>query len=98
MLGKLLDADAVGDIDTELKWFAGLLGEVRDCQVQRKRYHTALAELSPELVLGPVVGRIDSDLTSTQVRARKIVAQAMNSARYLELLATLAAVAHSICR
>ena len=89
VFGKLLNADAVGDIDTELKWFAGLLGEVRDCQVQRKRFHTALAELSPELVLGPVIGRIDSDLTSTQVRARKIVAEAMNSARYLELLATL---------
>ena len=89
VFGKLLDADAVGDIDTELKWFAGLLGEVRDCQVQRKRFHTALAELPPELVLGPVVGRIDSDLTSTQVRARKIVAEAMNSPRYLDLLATL---------
>ena len=89
VFGKLLNADAVGDIDTELKWFAGLLGEVRDCQVQRKRFHTALAELPPELVLGPVVGRIDSDLTSTQVRARKIVAEAMNSPRYLDLLATL---------
>jgi hypothetical protein len=57
--------------------------------VQRKRFHTALAELPPELVLGPVVGRIDSDLTSTQVRAREIVAEAMNSPRYLDLLAIL---------
>jgi CHAD domain-containing protein len=89
VFGKLLDADAVGDIDTELKWFAGLLGEVRDCQVQRSRFHTALAKLPPELILGPVLARIDSDLTSTQVQAREIVAQAMNSPRYLDLLATL---------
>jgi CHAD domain-containing protein len=89
VFGRLLDADAVGDVDTELKWFAGLLGEVRDCQVQRNRFHTALAKLPPELVLGPVIGRIDSDLTSTQVQAREIVAEAMNSPRYLDLLATL---------
>jgi CHAD domain-containing protein len=89
VFGKLLDADAVGDIDTELQWFAGLLGEVRDCQVQRNRFHAALAKLPAELVLGPVIGRIDSDLTSTQVQAREIVAEAMNSPRYLDLLATL---------
>jgi CHAD domain-containing protein len=89
VFGTLLDADAVGDIDTELKWFAGLLGEVRDCQVQRKRFRTALDALPPELVLGPVAARIDSDLISTQVRAREVVAEAMNSPRYLDLLAIL---------
>lgn len=31
---KALDGAAIGDMDGELKWFAALLGEVRDCQVQ----------------------------------------------------------------
>jgi CHAD domain-containing protein len=89
VFGKLLDRDAVGDVDAELKWFAGLLGEVRDCQVQRRRFREALAELPPELVLGPVANRINTDLQSYQLRARKVVAEAMDSQRYLELLATL---------
>src|SRR3954469_10614838 len=89
VFGKLLDRDAVGHVDTELKWFAGLLGEVRDCQVQRRRFREALAELPPERVLGPVANRINTDLQSYQLRARKVVAEAMDWQRYLELLATL---------
>src|SRR3954453_23648170 len=89
VFGKLLDRDAVGHVDTELKWLAGLLGEVRDCQVQRRRFREALAQLPPELVLGPVANRINTDLHSYQLRARKLVTEAMDSQRYLELLATL---------
>ena len=86
---KLLDPSAVGDLDEELKWFAGLLGEVRDCQVQRRRFDRALAEWPPELVLGPVANRINSELLSVQLRARKRVTEAMDSPRYLDILAVL---------
>ena len=89
VFGKLLDRPATADVDEELKWFAGLLGEVRDRQVQRRRFRAALAELSPELVLGPVANRINTDLQSEQLRARARVSEAMNSPRYLDLLATL---------
>ena len=89
VFGKLLDRDVVGDMDVELKWFAGLLGEVRDCHVQRRRFRDALNELPPELVLGPVANRIDTDLKSHQLRSRKVVAETMDSQRYLALLATL---------
>jgi CHAD domain-containing protein len=88
VFGKLLER-SVGDVDDELKWFAGLLGEVRDCQVQRRRFSEALAQLPPELVLGPVANRINTDLQSDQLKARTIVAEAMGSQRYLDLLATL---------
>jgi CHAD domain-containing protein len=88
VFGKRLDG-SVGHIDDELKWFAGLLGEVRDCQVQRRHFREALAQLRPELVLGPVANRINTDLQSNQLQARKVVAEAMNSQRYLDLLATL---------
>jgi CHAD domain-containing protein len=88
VFGKLLDP-SVAHIDDELRWYAGLLGEVRDCQVQRRRFRDALAQLPPELVLGPVANRINTDLQSDQLRARTVVSEAMNSTRYLELLATL---------
>ena len=89
VFGKLLDRDAVDGVDGELKWFAGLLGEVRDCQVQRRRFSAALAELPPELVLGPVANRINTDLQSYQLRSRKVVAETMDAHRYLQLLVTL---------
>jgi CHAD domain-containing protein len=57
--------------------------------VQRRRFREALAELPAELVLGPVANRINSDLQSDQLRARTVVAEEMNSQRYLDLLATL---------
>jgi CHAD domain-containing protein len=88
VFGKLLDS-SVGHVEDELKWYAGLLGEVRDCQVQRRRFRDALAQLPPELVLGPVANRINTDLRSDQLRARTVVSEAMNSPRYLELLAVL---------
>jgi CHAD domain-containing protein len=89
VFGKLLNRSANEDVDDELKWYAGLLGEVRDCQVQRRRFQKALAQLPPELVLGPVAGRLNTDLQSDQLQARTRVAEAMNSQRYLDLLARL---------
>ena len=86
---KLLDASAIGDIDDELKWFSGELGEVRDRQVQRRRFRVALADWPPELVLGPVANRINTDLHSDQLQARDRVTDAMDSQRYLNLLALL---------
>ena len=89
VFGKLMDRSAIGHVDDELKWYAGLLGDVRDCQVQRRRFQEALDQLPPELVLGPVAGRINTDLQSDQLRARKVVGETMDSQRYLDLLATL---------
>jgi len=88
VFGKLLER-SVGGVDDELKWFAGLLGDVRDCQVQRRRFQEALAQLPAELVLGPVANRINTDLQSEQLQARSVVSEAMNSQRYLDLLVTL---------
>lgn len=89
VFGKLMDAAETAHVDEELKWFAGLLGEVRDCQVQRRRFESALADLPPELVLGPVANRINTDLHSEQLRARAVVTDSMSSQRYLDLLAVL---------
>jgi CHAD domain-containing protein len=89
VFGKFLDRAAADELDAELKWFAGLLGEVRDRQVQRRRFREVLADWPPEMVLGPVANRTNTDLHSEQLQARDTVAEAMNSPRYLNLLTAL---------
>ncbi|MGV9839853.1 CYTH and CHAD domain-containing protein [Nocardia niigatensis] len=89
VFGKLLDRDAIGEIDNELRWYAALLGDIRDCHVQRRRLADKLNALPPELVLGPVAARIDATLLARQLPSRNALAEAMNSPRYLRLLATL---------
>jgi CHAD domain-containing protein len=89
VFGKLLDQSAIEGVEEELRWFATLIGVVRDCQVQRRRFTTALNELPAELVLGPVASRIDTELQSVERPARDRVSDAMDSPRYLDILKTL---------
>ncbi len=88
VFAKLFDG-AVGDLDGELKWFAGLLGDVRDCQVQRRRFGEALDGMPEELILGPVRSRIRNDLQAIELSARSRLSEAMDSDRYHTLLAAL---------
>lgn len=86
---KVLDSAVIGDMDDELRWFAGLLGEVRDCQVQLRRFGEATDELADELVLGPVKSRIRNELKAIELPARTRVAEAMDSDRYQTLTSVL---------
>jgi CHAD domain-containing protein len=90
VFAKLFDDDgAAGDLETDLKWFAALLGEVRDCQVQRRRFEDALDELPDELILGPVRSDVRNDLSGVERPARGRVTEAMDSSRYLGMMAVL---------
>ncbi|MEV5834481.1 CHAD domain-containing protein [Nocardia sp. NPDC052112] len=91
VFGKLLEGSAIGAVEAELKWYAALLGDVRDCQVQRRRLADQVEKLPPELVLGPITARTDATLLARQLPSRNALTEAMASARYLELLATLQA-------
>ena len=86
---KELDRSEIGDMDSELKWFAGLLGEVRDCQVQESRLSEALDDVPDELILGPVKSRIRNDMRAVELPARRQITDAMDSACYLAIMATL---------
>ena len=66
----MLDPAARARLDEELSWYAGVLGEVRDRQVQRARFAAAVSDLPEELVLGPVAARIENDLLAEQLRYR----------------------------
>jgi CHAD domain-containing protein len=85
-----LDASQIAGMDGELKWFAGLLGEVRDCEVQQRRFNEVLDDYPDELVLGPVRARIRNDLDAVALPARAVVREAMESPRYLAVMALLA--------
>ncbi|MUL78107.1 CYTH and CHAD domain-containing protein [Mycolicibacterium sp. CBMA 226] len=89
VFGKMLDRSATDHLDEELRWFAGLLGEVRDCQVQQRRFTEALDELPEELILGPVRARVRTDLQAVELPARVRITEAMDSPRYLAIMAVL---------
>ena len=89
VFAKDLDQTEIIGMDDELKWFAAMLGEVRDCQVQQRRFQGALDDLPDELVLGPVRARIRTDLQSIELPARADVTEAMAGDRYLTLMSTL---------
>ncbi|MFC0446825.1 CYTH and CHAD domain-containing protein [Rhodococcus jostii] len=87
---RLLEPTAATELAAELSWYAGLLGEVRDRQVQRARFTDALADLPSELVMGPVAARIESDLIAEQQHHLQDVMATVDGDRYRALLAALA--------
>ena len=81
-----VDPERAQAFDAELSWYAALLGEVRDREVQRARFAKAIAALPEEQVLGPVAARIEEHLRAEQVQHQQALDKAMNGRRYLALL------------
>jgi CHAD domain-containing protein len=90
VFASLLDPEPSTRLDTELQWFAGLLGEVRDRQVLLERLQGQLAELEPELVLGPVAADLDATLSGEAAQHLRTVRASLATSRHLELLESLA--------
>ncbi len=86
----LFDADRSRALDAELRWYAELLGAVRDSQVLEQRLRQAVADIEPDLVVGPVQQRIDTHLRAQRREARQRLQAELSGARYLRLLADLA--------
>jgi CHAD domain-containing protein len=91
VLGALFDRQRAAALDAELAWFANGLGAVRDVQVLRKHLEAALADVSPELVMGPVAERIAEQLADDEADAARRLATLMRSRRYYALLTELRA-------
>jgi CHAD domain-containing protein len=81
-------------LDDELRWFAGLLGEVRDREVLRRYLGRVLDEVPDEQILGPVRIRVNEQLLSEAVHQRTEVDEAMRGERYLALLERLERFVH----
>jgi CHAD domain-containing protein len=82
----LFDEERATSLDRELRWFAALLGQVRDRQVLHKRLDDMLAAVDASLLLGPVRARVDAELAREQAEHWNTLQNQMTTARYLTLL------------
>src|SRR5215472_5117453 len=73
----------------ELKWLGGMLGEARDNEVLSDYLQARLADLPPEMVLGPAKARVRAHFAPREASARNAVVDALSSARYFTMLAEL---------
>ncbi len=83
--GSLVERDAAQSMDVELRWLAGVLGEVRDIEVLRQQILDEIDGLLAELVIGPVRERVTFQLDSEYDSARARLLDAMASERYFAL-------------
>ena len=79
VFGGLFEPASADPMESDLKWFAALLGEVRDCQVQALRFYAAVSALPDTLVMGPGTHSHPRRPAGGQVPARERVAEAMAS-------------------
>jgi CHAD domain-containing protein len=84
---RWFDADEARTFDAELRWYAAVLGEVRDRDVQRERMAAAIAAMPQHLVVGDVAALIDAQLSAEQVAHRGELLNVMTGERYAALLA-----------
>ncbi len=84
--GGVLSAEDTGSIGAELKWLGGVLGAPRDAEVLAGRLAASVAQLPPELVLGPVQARLRAHFAPIEAATRAAALKALDSDRYLALL------------
>lgn len=90
---RSLLAPGAGDaIRDELRWLGQTLAGARDAQVLRQHLEAVIAEQPPELVLGPVVDRIDDELRRAARSGDEDRQAALASPRYFRLLDALDAL------
>ncbi|GGO67356.1 CYTH and CHAD domain-containing protein [Nonomuraea cavernae] len=74
------------EVQEELRWLGTVLGEARDLEVIRARFDGLLDRLPPELVAGPVRGRLADDLLTREREAYARIRDTLSGRRYYALL------------
>ena len=82
----VLFAEDTAEIGAELKWLGAVLGAPRDAEVLAGRLAASVAQLPPELVLGPVQARLRAHFAPIEAATRAAALKALDSGRYLALL------------
>jgi CHAD domain-containing protein len=77
------------EIQDELRHLGEVLGRVRDLEVIRARFATALDGLDPGLVVGPVRARLGDDLLKREKEGYAAIRDELSSDRYYALLDAL---------
>lgn len=83
---RVLESGPDTALRAELKWLAGVLGEVRDTEVMRERLRDLLAAEPADLVMGPVARRVEEDLSADYSAGYTSLLETMNQKRYFQLL------------
>ncbi len=82
----LVEPGWIGPLEGEMKWLAGLLGDVRDLDVLMDRFRKAAEKVgSPTEALAPLF----AELMARHARATRELRSALNGDRYRDLLAAL---------
>ncbi|MGC5016669.1 CHAD domain-containing protein [Streptosporangium sp. DT93] len=77
------------NVQEELKWLGGVLGEARDLEVVRDRFASRLDALDGALIVGPVRTRLSSDLLDDEHEALDRIRDVLGGERYFALLDAL---------
>ncbi|MFI9241774.1 CHAD domain-containing protein [Streptomyces sp. NPDC053086] len=88
----VLDPAVTEPVSVELKWLAGELGADRDQEVLSERLLTALDDLPPAAVSGPVRRRLTTWASARHSSVHGHLVAILDSARYLALLDSLDAL------
>jgi CHAD domain-containing protein len=83
---QVLPKSATQQLDAELKWLGGVLGEARDREVLPAHLLAAARDLPVENLIGPVQARIQAHFAPMNAAARAEVLNALDSGRYFALL------------
>jgi CHAD domain-containing protein len=86
VFSDFFDASEAQHLEMELVWWANLLGMVRDLDILAQRQTALLAELPPELILGPVAATIQTELAVQRKQAVNAMVEALNTERYRKLI------------
>ncbi|MFI9003876.1 CHAD domain-containing protein [Streptomyces sp. NPDC053541] len=89
---RVLDREVTDPVGEELKWLAGELGVARDQEVLDARLRARVADLPPDLTLGPVAARLRRRDAALARSARRRALDALDSERCLALLDALHAL------
>lgn len=84
--GQVIPRTQTTELIAGLKWLGTVLGDARDAEVLASRLDRNLRATPPELVLGPVIARVQGHFAPVLAGAREAVLAALDSARYFALL------------
>jgi CHAD domain-containing protein len=85
IFGDVVDAAPAEELNNELVWYAGLLGQVRDRDVLSRRLTKLIADLRVDQVRGPVEAEITKALVTGRDGAIQRLNEAMRTRRYQHL-------------
>ena len=86
---ELFEVPKAGRLDEELQWWASVLGEVRDLDVQSARLGAALDAVPGDLAMGPVRRQLAEFIAVRRGAAMAALHEALDSPRYTTLDALL---------